>query len=192
MAPLAARSYQIRELSCGLGIQGASSITLMSRTLLLADHLPAEQVRARYRACRDATERAHWQVIYLKTQQRTADEIAAVVGYSAYWVRTLIHRYNDGGPEVLADRRHEHPGAAPMLGPEQQAALDAELATGTAPDGGLWNGPKVARWIEEATGREHIHDQRGWEWLVRLGFSSQSPRPHHDGADPAAQAAFKK
>lgn len=164
----------------------------MPRSLPLTTHLRDEQVYERYRACRDATERARWHVIWLKTQNRTADAIAAVTGYTAYWVRTLIHRYNDGGPHALRDRRHDHPGAPPMLDADQQTALDVALATGRAPDGGLWNGPKVARWIEQTTGREHVHDQRGWEWLVRLGFSAQTPRPHHDKADPAAQAAFKK
>lgn len=164
----------------------------MSRMLPLAAHLSDAEVRARFLACRDATERARWQVIWLKTQRRTADAIAEVTGYSARWVRALIHRYNDGGPEALRDRRHDHPGASAMLTAQQQADLDAALATGTAPDGGLWTGPKVARWIERETGRSQVYDQRGWEWLVRLGFSSQSPRPHHDGADPAAGSAFKK
>lgn len=164
----------------------------MPRTLPLAAHLTDTEVRDRFRACRDATERARWQVIWLKTQQRTADAIAEVTGYSARWVRALIHRYNSGGPDALRDRRHDHSGAPAMLTAEQQAALDAQLATGTAPDGGPWTGPKVARWIEQTTGRAHVYDQRGWEWLIRLGFSSQTPRPYHDQADPAAQAAFKK
>ena len=53
-------------------------------------------------------------------------------------------------------------------------------------------GPKVARWIEETTGREHVHDQRGWDYRIRLGFSAQTPRPRHKEADAQAQAAFKK
>ncbi|MEM1269456.1 MAG: winged helix-turn-helix domain-containing protein [Bacteroidota bacterium] len=164
----------------------------MPRTLPLKDHLSDDEVYARFHACRDTTERARWQVIYLKTQHRTAKAIAEVTGYSPRWVRALIHRYNDGGPEALRDRRHDHPGAPAMLSSEQQADLDAALETGSAPDGGLWTGPKVARWIERATGRAHVHNQRGWEWMLRLGFSAQTPRPAHDGADLAAQAAFKK
>lgn len=164
----------------------------MPRSLPLADHLPPDQIRARFRACRDRTERAHWQVILLKSQGRTLDDIAAATGYTPGWASTIIHRYNDGGPDALRDRRHDHPGAPAMLTPDEQADLDAALETGRAPDGGPWTGPKVARWIETATGREHVHDQRGWEWLVRLGFASQTPRPSHEEADPAAQAAFKK
>ena len=164
----------------------------MSRSLPLADHLTPDQVRERFRSCHDRTERAHWQVIFLKTQGRTLVDIAQATGYTPNWASTIIRRYNTDGPDALRDRRHEHPGAPALLDAEQQAALDRALSGGTAPDGGAWTGPKVARWIERATGRERVHDQRGWEWLVRLGFASQSPRPAHQGADEAAQAAFKK
>ncbi len=164
----------------------------MPRSLPLADHLSPDQIRARFRACHDRTERAHWQVLLLKSQGRTLDDIAAVTGYTPNWASTIIRRYNEGGPDTLRDRRHDHPGAPAMLTPEQQTDLDAALETGRAPDGGPWTGPKVARWIEATTGRERVHDQRGWEWMLRLGFSSQTPRPAHEGADPAAQAAFKK
>lgn len=164
----------------------------MPRSLPLADHLSADQIRDRFRACRDRTERARRQVLMLKSQGRPLDDIAAATGYTPNWASTIIRRYNDGGPAALRDRRRDHPGAPPMLGPEQQADPDAALATGRAPDGGGWTGPKVARWIEATTGRARVHDQRGWEWMVRLGFSSQTPRPAHEGADPAAQAAFKK
>jgi len=131
-------------------------------------------------------------VIYLKSQGKTTREISQIVAYSEDWTLKIIQRYNAHGPDALADRRHRHPGAAPMLDARQQHELAVALEAGKAPDGGPWSGPKVARWIAHTTGRAHVHDQRGWEWLVRLGFSSQTPRPHHDGADLAAQAAFKK
>lgn len=164
----------------------------MPRLLQLADHLSDAEVRSRFRACRDATERARWQVVWLKTQRRTTAAIAETTGYTAPWVRAILRRYDADGPEALRDHRHDHPGAAAMLTPAQRADLEAALDTGVAPDGGPWTGPKVARWIERATGRAHVYDQRGWEWLVRLGFSAQTPRPHHDQADAAAGAAFKK
>ena len=37
-----------------------------------------------------------------------------------------------------------------------------------------------------------ISEQRGWEWMRRLGFTPQRPRPRETRADLAAQAAFKK
>jgi Winged helix-turn helix len=41
------------------------------------------------------------------------------------------------------------------------------------------------------TGRT-IHPQRGWEYLKRLDFSLQVPRPPHHKADPAQQELFKR
>ncbi len=36
-----------------------------------------------------------------------------------------------------------------------------------------------------------IHPQRGWEYLKRMGFSLQIPRPRHHKADLTQQEAFK-
>jgi ferritin len=54
--------------------------------------------------------------------------------------------------------------------------------------------PKVARWIEEKTGMERVHAQRGWEYLRKVGMSPQvPPRPSNaKGADASEREAFKK
>lgn len=164
----------------------------MANHLPLGGHFTPDKLYDHYRATTDSVERSHWHIIWLKSQRQSTPEIAAVTGYSANWIRTLIHRYNDQGAAGLKDRRHRHPGAAPLLSDEQQAELDHVLDQEKAPDGGPWTGPKIARWIEAKTGREQVHDQRGWDYLVRLGFSAQTPRPRHAGADGTAQVAFKK
>jgi transposase len=78
-----------------------------------------------------------------------------------------------------------------LLSARQQAELDQALQSPPA-DGGLWSGPKVAQWIAKKTGRAHVHPQRGWDYLQRLNYSGQRPRPRHANADEAAQTAFKK
>jgi hypothetical protein len=54
----------------------------------------------------------------------------------------------------------------------------------------------MARWIEAATGRTHVHNQRGWKYPRRLGFTPQFPRRWHEAASTPEslkeQAAFKK
>jgi transposase len=90
----------------------------------------------------------------------------------------------------LGDRRHSNPGGTFILSQEPQAQLQQALDEPPA-DGGLWTGPKVARWIESQTGRK-VHVQRGWEYLKRLNYSKRVLRPRHAKADPAAQEAFKK
>lgn len=164
----------------------------MANHLPLAEHFTTDELRQRYRSNTDPVERSHWQVIWLKSQGYSTPEIASVTDYSPNWIRTLIHRYNEDAAAGLQDQRLAFKGAPPMLSSEQQAKLDRLLDTEKAPDGGPWTGPKIARWIERETGRGHVHAQRGWDYLVRLGFSAQTPRPRHGEADTAKQAAFKK
>ncbi len=64
----------------------------------LADHLSGNEILRRYRSATRAVERTHWHIIYLKSQGRIVAEIADITGYSAPWIRRLIHRYNETGP----------------------------------------------------------------------------------------------
>lgn len=164
----------------------------MANHLTLAEHFSEEALYERSRHCKDPVERTHWQIVWLKSQGKTTPEIGQATGYSDNWIRELIHRYNEHGAEGLADQRHGHPGAAPMLDAALQVELEALLEGGKAPDSGPWTGPKIARWIETKTGRTPVHDQRGWDYLIRLGFSAQTPRRRHQQANAAEQAAFKK
>jgi ferritin len=57
----------------------------------------------------------------------------------------------------------------------------------------MWSGPKVARWIEQKTGLEKVHVQRGFEYLKKARYSPQVPRPSNaKGADSQEREAFKK
>jgi transposase len=162
----------------------------MPRRLAVADRLGVAELEHRYRAARDPVERTHWQLVWLVASGRSCAEAAAATGYGVDWVRTIISRYNGGGPDALGDRRHGNPGGKPLLTPTEQEALRAALG-GPAPDGGLWTGRKVADWIAARIGRP-VHEARGWEALVRLGLRPLRPRPREDRADPSAQAAFQK
>jgi hypothetical protein len=60
-------------------------------------------------------------------------------------------------------------------------------------DGGLWSGPKIARWLAKFHGVRSVHDQRGWDALIAIGYSIQQPRPRHpDAATDEDRAALKK
>lgn len=162
----------------------------MARPLAVPPHLPVARLEQRYRRARDPVERSHWQIVWLLARGEATAAVASATGYSVNWVREVAKRYREGGPDALGDRRHRNPGAAPLLSPEQQADLRGALG-GPAPDGGLWTGRKVAAWIGERLGRP-VHEARGWEYLVRLGFSPQRPRPRETRVDPAAREGFKK
>ncbi len=163
----------------------------MARSLSLADHLSTDDLQQRMRQTTEARLRTHYQVIYLKSQGQATPQIAETVGYSQNWVRSLIHRYNEHGEAGLLDRRTDNPGRLPLLNAAQQAELEQRLAE-RHEDGGLWNGPKVARWMAQKTGREAVYAQQGWAYLRRLGFTAQAPRRRHAQADAEEQQTFKK
>ncbi len=162
----------------------------MARRLLFPAHLTLAELERRYRRCRDPVARSHWQMLWLLSSGMPTAEVARVTRYSVPWVREIARRYREEGPGAIGDRRHGNPGAAPLLDAAQQARLRAALA-GPSPDGGLWTGRQVAAWIGAAIGRA-VDPARGWEWMRRLGFTPQRPRPRETRADPDAQEAFKK
>lgn len=162
----------------------------MPAPLTLTPHLAGVDLEHRYRTSRDPVARSHWQIVWLVSQGHSGAAVARLTGYSETWVRHLIHRYNDDGPDGLGDRRHANPGQPRLVPPAVDAALRERLATPPL-DGGLWTSPKVATWLSAQIGRP-VSPQRAWETLQRLGFSRQQPRPQARAADPDAQAAFKK
>lgn len=162
----------------------------MSRRRILADHCTVAELEAHYRHARDPVAHGQWQILWLLARGEPTADVVAATGYSAGWIATVAGRYNRDGAAGIGDRRHRNAGARPLLSPGQRAALHAALAQ-PAPDGGLWTGPKVAAWMRERLGHP-VHAQRGWEYLRRLGYTPQVPRPAHTAADPAAQAAFKQ
>jgi transposase len=161
--------------------------------LTLEPHLPPAELQQRYRAAHDAAEARRWQALWLFSQDRPIGTVATIVGLHRNSVRALIKRYNAHGASALGDGRAQNPGSRqPYLSVEQEDALRAALAL-PHPDGGLWNGARVARWIAQATGRQKIYRQFGWAVLRRLGLTLQVPRPRHrQAATPEQQDEWKK
>jgi transposase len=162
----------------------------MTKPTTIQPHLELHELETRYRKAGDLVERNQWQIIWLLAQNRKVAEVAEITGYKQGWIRELARRFNRFGPTALGDKRHQASGGPPLLDGVLQAEL-AEAVQQPHPDGGLWSGPKVTKWIEQKTGRK-VRRQRGWEYLTKLGFTLQAPRPHHAKADAAAQAEFKK
>ena len=148
-----------------------------------------------YREASDPVLRTHLLMVWRMSLGGSIREVAGIVGYSEKWTREIARRYESEGAEGLGDRRHANPGARDraLLDEEGQAQLRAAILEGTPPGGGKWSGPKVARWMEEKTGAERVHAQRGWEYLRKAGMSPQVPRPSNaKGADASEREAFKK
>lgn len=138
----------------------------MNTKIRVREHLPFEEREKRYRQAKDGMARGHWQVIWLIAQGTPAQHVADMTSYSSTWVRTLVQRYNQGGPDGLSDGRHANPAGQFILSARQQQQLQEALEHDLS-DGGLWSGPKVACWIIEQTGHK-VHPQLSWEYLRRL------------------------
>jgi transposase len=143
-----------------------------------------------YRSEREVVRRAHLQVIWLLLSGEAASVVARVTGFSGRWIEKLMARWNAEGPDGLGDRRRSN-GAVPVLDEAGLAGLAAALEQ-EPEDSGLWSGRKVAAWMSVYLGRP-IDPKLGLDYLHRLGFSRQWPRPRHaKAAGPEIQEAFKK
>ena len=148
-----------------------------------------------YRKANDPVLRTHLLMVWRMSLGDPIREVAQMVGYSEKWTREIARPYEREGVEGLGDRRHGNPGAKEraLLDEEGQAELREALLEGSPPGGGMWSGPKVARWIEQKRGLEKVHVQRGWEYLRKVRMSPQVPRPANaQGADASEREAFKK
>ena len=156
-------------------------------------HRTANQVRARYRSCRHPVEKTRWHAVWLLArtdETRTPAQVAAVVGLSDVTVRAILHRWNASGPGGLTDGRKGN-GSDPKLTARRRGALYRALQR-RPPDGGLWTGPKVARYVRDRWGVE-VGPVTGWRWLRDLGFTLQVPRPAHPkAADAPTRRRWKK
>src|SRR5215207_7435215 len=155
----------------------------------------SSRLEALYRKATDPVLRTHLLMVWRISLGDSVGEVARMVGYSKKWTKEIAHRYESEGVQGLGDRRHSNPGAKEraLLDEEGQGRLREALLKEAPPGGGMWSGPKVARWIEEETGMERVHVQRGWEYLKKVGMSPQVPRPSNaQGADASEREAFKK
>jgi hypothetical protein len=122
--------------------------------------------------------KTHLHAPRLRSQGQHIEGTAESLSLSTRWVRSLIKRYNEGGPERLGDQR-VHNGTEPsILTPAALEALKERLSA-SADDGGQRTGPKIARWLAQFHKLKSVHDQRGWDALIAVGYSIQQPRPRH-------------
>jgi transposase len=163
----------------------------MARHIQLQPHLSVDELERRYRAAKEPNERSWWQILWLLSQGYTGVQIAAVTGYSAYWIRQLAKRYNTEGPVGMANRRHTTSHRTPpIVSPALQEELRQVVAEAAARHD-YWTGTEAAAWISARLGHA-VSYHVGWRYRVRAKQSLQVPRSRHALADAAQQDAFKK
>jgi transposase len=143
----------------------------MPKTLELVPHLPSEILQDRYRKAKDPVEVRRWHLLWKVSQGWSAKDSALAVGLNYDYARRFIRKYNEMGEVAVQNQRNKNSrkkgGSQSLLNPEQLNRLKEALKEKPV-DGGVWTGPKVARWIEKETGREKIYNQRGWDYLQKI------------------------
>jgi transposase len=169
----------------------------MPKPVQLVPHLTEAELMAKFRFAPSGVESRRWHLLLLVCQGRSVRGAALGVHMEYQRALELVQRHNASGPEAMVDGRHAS-GPKGKIAPkallnEQLRQELVEALSGLAPDGGLWTGPEVARWIEEKTGAKNVNPTRVWKYLQKLGFSSRRPRPRHEkSASEAEREAFKK
>jgi transposase len=165
-------------------------MTKMGRPRLeLVLHDEIGELKAAYRACKDAVERRRIQAVWLLASGKSREEVKAVTAYSHSAFVSIINRYNESGLAGLRDKRHHNSGKGTLLTEEEQQALYTALCN--PPEDGVWSGKRVMAWVKDQLGKD-IGLSGSYVYLERLGFSLQRPRPRHAKADAQAQASSKK
>ncbi len=162
----------------------------MPKRLTIKPHLSIDELEQHYRQAKTVTERSHYQILWLLAKGKRSEEVAAVTGYSRSWIYELARSYNHLGVEALGDLRRHDRGRVAKLDDVGQANL-LQALRGPAPDGGLWNGRKVADYLSELLGTS-VSRQQGWEYLKAMELRLRVPRPHHQESNEEEQEAWKK
>jgi transposase len=143
-------------------------------------------LKATYRAEPDGKRRMRLHGLWLLRQGRPVDEVAAAVGVHRRTVERWVdwYRHEGGLPGVLAHRQGGV-GQPSRLTAEQREQVAVEVETGR-----FRTAAEVGGWIAATFGVTYrpggVQDLLG-----RLRCHPKVPRPLHEKADRAAQAAWR-
>ena len=146
----------------------------------------AAALKAHYRKESRADRRLRLHGLWLLRCGRSVEETATAVGVHRRTVDRWVAWYRAGGASgVLAHRQGGH-GQPRKLSADQEAQLRAEIATGR-----FRSAAEVGAWI--TTTFAVRYRPGGLDGLLRrLRAAPKVPRPRHEKADLAAQAAWQR
>src|SRR5262245_15854935 len=100
-------------------------------------HLTATALEHGYESASEPIAKSHFHALWLLSRGYGIEEVAELLSFSTRWVRILIKRYNEGGPERLGDQRVNNGTEATILTSGALAALKERLQS-PPDDGGQW------------------------------------------------------
>ena len=165
----------------------------MPKKAYLASHFSSDELQQKYIKCQDCVESRRWHLLGKISLGWTVKNSALAVGINYDYAKEILGKYNQLAANGVTNRKKKRlnptGGKKPLLTSPQLQKLAHQLKSRPA-DGGIWTGPKVARWIEKETRRQKVWNQRGWDYLKKLRYSCQSPRPKQRKGDAQQQEQF--
>lgn len=134
---------------------------------------------------------ARIRAVYLAMMDKTAPEIATVLGYTRRTIQNWIYAYNRQGIEGLQESVGR--GNNSKLNHDQIQWLGQRIEQGPLPEDKVcvFHAVDIQRIIKQQFGISyHVRSVR--RLLRRLGYSYVSSRPEHPKGDPDKRATFKK
>ena len=150
-----------------------------------------DELKQLFRKEKDSTLATRIRAIYLGLMDKTAPEIAKMLGYSRRTVQNWIHAYNQKGLEGLQDSPGR--GTRCKLNQDQLQWLRQRIEEGPRPEDGVcvFHGKDIQKIIKQQFGVDYCLNSI-YSLLRRLGYSYVSSRPEHPKGDPKRREAFKK
>jgi transposase len=134
---------------------------------------------------------ARLRAVYLAMMNKTAPEIATILGYTRRAVQNWIYAYNRLGIDGLKESSGR--GNNAKLNQDQIQWLRQRIEEGPLPEDKVcvFHAADIQRIIETQFGI-HYHVRSVRRLLKRLGYSYVSSRPEHPKGDPNERETFKK
>ena len=167
----------------------------MPRKAYLASYLNAFELKKRYQKSKNPIESRRWHKLWKIAQGWTVKNSAVAVGISYGYAQRIVRNYNQDGVtavQVKPRKGRKHTGGKVALLSDEEFKKLTQALKSKPSDGGIWTGIKVARWIEQETGRKKVWNQRGWDYLKKSRYSWQRPRRKHSQGDLQEQNFFKQ
>ena len=150
-----------------------------------------EELKRLFRKEKNPRTAARIRAVYLAMMDKTAPEIAIILGYTRRTVQNWIYAYNRLGIEGLK----ESPGRGnkSKLNKDQIQWLRQRIEQGPLPEDKvcIFHAADIKRIIKKQFGiNYHVRSVR--RLLKHLGYSYVSSRPEHPKGDPDERDTFKK
>ncbi len=149
------------------------------------------ELKHTFRKERDARLATRIRAVYLALMDKTAPEIAKLLGFSRRTIQSWICAYNKQGLAGLDDRSGR--GLRCRLNDSQIQCLRQRIEEGPRPEDGVcvFHGKDIQEIVKRQFDVTY-HVNSIYRLLQRMGYSYVSSRPEHPKGDPQARETFKK